>query len=838
MSRPIIITKRSGERVVQTRESGGFVERPTSGPSAVKTTDPKTGKSTIVTRTGQVTVKDKKGKVIQKFQATPQSTRQFISQASAQIRQQVATQRQKQPSTISIIESEALKRFAISPKIPQVKTIRDKEGRIIAISDPLTKQSYRTDNLNLNKRDIAVLEGRFINQQRKQVEQLVNKLATTKTEFTPKQLFNIVQARKKWFEINFKQGRISATEKEKGLNRLSQILSNAKQRQIQLALKTKSPAERQFRSLGVLGLIGAGKGVVSFAQTIKNPVGFAKGIYSSLKNPVQTIRILKEEFLLDPAGVVAEYVVFSKLMGLSGKLVKKSPVGRFVQEEIFIRSQPKEIRPFVRKIIKSSKVQEKINPLKVKSIKKIDFMEIKGLTKLEIKALRKALKNTDSVVFGSVASRTLSGKKTPIPKDVDLATKNINTFNNKFLKGLPKNLRKNYKLVGEKIIRISDNRPLFDVKPLSRLIPEKSLLSGRGQLPVAGFKTKLKFDKLLPKFAKQKTLGKLKVPTQKIVKVEGIKLTGFGEQTTRKGLGTLQVLVEKNIKRAKDPQAFILGLEIQLQSLKLKKPKNIISKILLRSKILNLESSINLLKSKQFLKLLENKTPGILKQYPILNKLNPKKIRKVNFKNIKNYAKELVKSNIKISSSILSSKIPSKLSSSIIATSLLKSGVPLSKIKNSKIFKSKSNLKSFISKSNLKKITSSKVKKTKSSQIKKVPSTIKKVKPSKIKKAPSRVPFSPLSKLQVSKLYNSILKQVNKEFPTPKNPKEKKKIQTEKQKKIIKLLILKLNKSRKFLYIPDLYSILYGIKANPKEKKELLKPGKVFTGLEVRKLIR
>ena len=46
----------------------------------------------------------------------------------------------------------------------------------------------------------------------------------------------------------------------------------------------------------------------------------------------------------------------------------------------------------------------------------------------------------------------------------------------------------------------------------------------------------------------------------KIEKVGGLRMVGFSEQTLRKGLGTLQVILERNIRRAKDPAGFVESL--------------------------------------------------------------------------------------------------------------------------------------------------------------------------------------------------------------------------------------------------------------------------------------
>jgi len=56
------------------------------------------------------------------------------------------------------------------------------------------------------------------------------------------------------------------------------------------------------------------------------------------------------------------------------------------------------------------------------------------------------------------------------------------------------------------------------------------------------------------------------------------------------------------------------------------------------------------------------------------------------------------------------------------------------------------------------------------------------------------------------------------------------------EKKLQKEILRKATKEN-FIYLPDLFSKVIGIKATIKEKKKLLKPRKIFTGLEQRKLI-
>ena len=50
--------------------------------------------------------------------------------------------------------------------------------------------------------------------------------------------------------------------------------------------------------------------------------------------------------------------------------------------------------------------------------------------------------------------------------------------------------------------------------------------------------------------------------------------------------------------------------------------------------------------------------------------------------------------------------------------------------------------------------------------------------------------------------------------------------------------LLRYIKSKRFVYIPDLYSVLFGIRATGKERVRLLRKGRRFTGLEIRKIVR
>ena len=551
----------------------------------------------------------------------------------------------------------------------------------------------------------------------------------------------------------------------------------------------------------IRGYINAGFGIV---ETVTDLGGTVKGFVAAAKQPKAVAKALGEQFIIDPAATITEFIAFSKGMNLLGRAAKKTPLARYVQEEVFIITQPKEIRPAVRAIIKSSNVQRKLNPAKVPSLTKADFLKVKSLNAIEATALIKTLKQTDSVVFGSLAARGTAGRfktRLPLPKDVDLATRSVKAFSQKFIQNMPKKLRSRYKLKGEKLVKVGQKEALFDVKSLSRIVPEKSILTKKGILPVSGYVRKLKgvediasakkiidqiknlefkvkakgiklaskkklakkisklnselkntYNRMKPtdiakvkayarmgvygvrteklirlgkgklkvslkfkskpnkfgfkrdqyslskhrsktlnekdlqrvniksgkydyhkidvkknlgviipkdyhvllhaiengfirgktsnfyKVLRKRTLGpieakgldnlltilkkdvpklttrfdkaskvKLIKPKLEIGRVGTYRVTGFGEQTLRKGLGTLQVLIEKNVRRAKDPQSFLLSLKIQRDALKGAKTKTRLGRLANTRKIKKLNNAIKLLESKSFARLLERK---------------------------------------------------------------------------------------------------------------------------------------------------------------------------------------------------------------------------------------
>jgi len=608
------------------------------------------------------------------------------------------------------------------------------------------------------------------------------------------------------------------------------------------SLSKTTHLERVFRGVAISAALGGAKGVLGVVEAIKNPIAFIKSQFDIIKDPIGTITRTGQAFIVDPVGVAAEFFAFGRASRGVSSVAKNSALGRTVREEVFIRSQPKEIRTPVRAIIESSRVQEAINPTNVKKLKKIDFAEVKELTPLEAKAIRKTLQQTDSVVFGSVAARTISRKGTPQPKDVDLATTDVAKFSRTFLNNIPKGFRNNYIIRREKIIRKSDGAAILDVKPLDRLIPNRSILTRRGFIPVSGYVKRIEIKKgsVLPIVKTRAIQTALEVPTQKIIKVGGIKITGFGEQTVRKGLGTLQVLIEKNTRRAKDPQAFIIQLKIQVDALRKSKPKTITGRSRRTSDIRTLQNAINILQSASFARLLESRVPGITKDFPLVAKIDVKKLRRIKRSVINKKVKELIEKKTREKKRI----IPKK---KLIKRKRIKKKKVIRKKKPSRLPKKRpsrlpSKIPSRIPKRRISRLPSKLPSKLRPSRLpsklrpSKIPSKLpSKLRPSKLpSKIPSRIPPSRLPKRVPSRLPPG--RDRRRRTITPRETiiiqlKDKRK--RDRLKKLTRGVIRK----QKFIFIPDLYSRVFGIKASKEEKIAFLRTGRLFTGLEQRKLV-
>jgi hypothetical protein len=919
-----------------------------------------TGGTITVTKGGQVTERDQRNKVVNRFEATRQDTLNIIKRGTI-TREQAARASRVRQQRIDLLlktggfvagsrDAEDFSKLPLAERRKQVKLLRSLPGQNILekrakLTNIQTLAALPTLKTSIPKFVQAVrreqaarlkaINNPTLNAVEKvKVGETLEKIAReevkkAKTKEGVKKVFAFLKV-----PINI-SGRsadfLSKTARQK-LTRLQDI----NLQRIETAPKFE---QRIIRGVGVAALLGTGRAVLGVVDTIRDPLGFFKNQAKAIRHPLITIKGIGEQFVVDPVGTMVEFAVYGKTLNLVGKGVKRSPVGQFVQKELFIRNLPKEMRTPVRKLFATRKVKKVINPKKIPTLKKADFFQVKGLTRVEANALIKAL-NKNDVIFGSFLRQTLPKKfrsKLKVPKDVDLATKNVADFNKRFINALPKKLRNAYKIKRESVVRLSNGEKLFDVKPLERLIPQKSLFTRTGRLPVSGFVKRLKgvetikklsqlaeeiislrkkisvqqlklptaktksllsknLKKLtkvekqfksakkglkpseLPKIVRKASQDVLDLPTERLIKVKigqkKIKLIGFTEQTTRKLLGTLQVLIEKNVRRAKDPQSFLTMLEVQKAILKSEKATRSV-----RRKIRILDDAIKVLKSKSFSKLLDQKVPGLTKEYPLINEVSKSGLKKITPTKSRNVATTVSRSLNKIKRKTFTRADAKNVVKNVPKN--LASFLPGGRVRN--------RFNSLISISEKPSRLPIKVTRKVPSRLptKKAPSRLPKARPSrlpisklplsKISKLPiktiSRLPIKTISKLPIntisklprriqSKLPRAIRSRLPKPRPSrlpkkkpsklpkirpsklpklwkpsvPKVPKKKR--DDRKQKKLLIKLSDEAIESGDYIYLADLYSIMFDVKAIPSERTQLLKVGRIFTGLEARAIVK
>jgi len=495
--------------------------------------------------------------------------------------------------------------------------------------------------------------------------------------------------------------------------------------------------------------VSVGKGVTQPVSTIK---GFGSFTASFIKNPIKvgtaTVKGVKEQFILNPSYTLGEFFTFGKVFSGVAGATRKSAFGRAVAKEIYILKLPKELQKPTRTLLNAAESQRLINPIPKNTLKKASFFDVKELTVLEAKALAKTLKQTDSVVFGTASARVLSRGKTRTPSDVDFATAKPKDFVKKFVANLPKAQRRNYKLKGAKIFR--NGKDIMDIKDFSKLYPQKSIFTKKGQLPVSGYV--LKFDRTkgsyLPTLKRKGIANAFDIETSPVVKVKGINFAGFGEQTTRKTLGTIQVLVEKNIKRKKDVADLLQALKVQLKSLEKSKTKNPLTKIRNKRAIKNIKAAIKLIQSKNFKKLIAEKLKSPSKKKA--TKKAKKRATKKKTTKRKTTKKKVTKK--KVSRAKKTKEKPKKKQSKSKKSKLPKSKLPKSRLPKSRLPKSRL-AKSRVPKSRLakSKLAKSRVPKSRLPKSKLAKSRVPKSRLAKSKLAKSRVPKSRLAKSKLAK---------------------------------------------------------------------------------------
>lgn len=309
---------------------------------------------------------------------------------------------------------------------------------------------------------------------------------------------------------------------------------------------------------------------------------------------------IKKEFKESPGlfvgKTVTELALGGVALGEAEAVFKATKFGRrFFEEPRFVSKVPKDLKKTTKVILETARLGEVAKP----PLRTIRFKEIKTLSPIEARAVKQTLLElgpSKTLVFGSAAGRA-AGLKT-IPKDIDIGVKSISEFK---------------KVLGRKSKELGIKSPSakLDVKDIGRLTPERTLLGlGPGRLPTPT----------------PRGIPPVLIPTKKPKIVEGIKITAFGEQLQRKGLGSLQVVLEKSPRRAKDPAAFVESLKLAKVTIEKVKPLTPIGLVIQRRRVKKLGKGIEFLESPSFRKTLKATQPAALGKFPKLPRVKAKPI--------------------------------------------------------------------------------------------------------------------------------------------------------------------------------------------------------------------
>lgn len=431
-------------------------------------TRPRPGGGTItVTRGGKVTETDASGRTVSVKKVGGSSGRSYVESESKKIQQEVALkQAQKDAgSTLSVSRSLEGGGSIIVTRAGLV-TKYDQQGRLV--------EQFKTD-------PVAALK--FVSGESKKIQDVVKYNAGIERE----RLRLTAELRKQEALIKEQEkkpgviyGELRAAEPRdlKSLSGIRRELGIIRDKTLQDIEKSRfrdqsgfGVVERVFKGTVVLGGLGLARGVIGVAQTIAHPIETVKGVGYAVAHPMQTLELIGKEFAVDPVGTAAEFYAYTKTVQLLGKGLKKgakkiglTDLAAKVKETLFIKSQPAAAQAAIKKLLAQATKK------KIKSIKKVDFVRVKGLTKTEGRALLKALEKTDSLRI-KIKAKGLS--KTPTPVGVDIATTSFNKLASNMIKELPKAIRKQYTVKANVLLR--RGVVVMDLRPISSVIRKVSL---------------------------------------------------------------------------------------------------------------------------------------------------------------------------------------------------------------------------------------------------------------------------------------------------------------------------------------------------------------------------
>lgn len=836
------------------------------------------GGSVTITSSGLVTQSDSRGITTSRKNVSRRSARRYIESEAEKIEREVQTKQEKElPSTnvlsitrslpdggyITVTRDGLVTVYSKEGKIKEKYYTRKTEARDFVIREAKNidkERSQRISSLPLSvaeqwKRqftDIKTLAKEETQAKREFIQQAFNKeglkdaftsFETFKTKLLPAASLYLTTQRQK-AEVQYKKEREEELKKSKLPPKPNAIVMKEGIMEEPGSLaRTKLLLKRSALSVpsAAVSLMTIGTGVISAGiSVIKSPR--AAAIIASKKIKEIDLRRTGRELIKDiknnPEGAIIEYATYAKTLNLIGKGARstwQSQTAHQIRKQAFILSQPRLLRNFLMDTIEKAEVAAKIKEARAPLVK-LNFYKVKGLTRTEAKALDRTFMKTDSLIL----DRILGSKGKPtILKDVHIITKTRKVFLRKFIESLPKRSRKNYHISKKTVVRLSDKKQLFSLNRLENIIKPRPPIGVRRLRRVK-----------LSQLKYQKTLRKLEEKKQ--FKAERLKPQVYDLETFNiiKDIRT----AKRAIKEGKAKSGFLFKDPKTGKQLIISSRKKFL-KVLKRQAKITQEEKLNL---REFFK-------------EDINNIAQKEMIKINGKKFTIQIQKIISKDegvkpvvsgiteIETKTGVLLQRTKTVTKSKVIQ----KQVIDLEKLLKQAQRRKLNQRQRVIIKTKLKTINQKlivKSNKTKSSSLLKNILAVSSLIKSRVKVIPRthleiepllemlerletkvRQKLSPKIKVSLDQRVE-LKKKISKPLSlTLFKIKKQKKLRLEEEKKKVEKLKRYITfelKKNKFIYIPDLYSRIFSIKASSLEKKKFLRKGALFTGLEARKIIR
>ena len=628
----------------------------------------------------------------------------------------------------------------------------------------------------------------------------------------------------------FRELRIDPTMIEGSLRGLE------KQRQKRLKETEDKPLPRTLQRISDPLLISAGivRGVAGVGALVLKPVETGREFISALLRPRQTVTSLSQEFVKDPSGTLVEFATFSRLLRPITSQGKVTQQQAKVQGSLYKQHLKKQLTPREFK-----KLQKQI-PKELRDImdRQVSVFEVTPSTAAEARAIRKAAVSKEALVF----KKKVKGKERTF-----IATANTSALSRKILSNISKKRRKSYKINSENnsVIHTGTRQNILRRASVKDILPKRS---------------KISIQRLKRKSKAAESLEKVSRARRKVLKrrAEGLppkKIKG------------------KKFKKAKKLRRTPAEAVAQLRKEALRKRKQELKRLARERRILRKAPEIEKIFTKAALEanILKDKfmplKDAIVVRGPsgekivierIAKRAKPKPKPKGDVKvtapsrTVTASGDQLLVQKFKtvqetklrtVQKTVQKAKTKQKLKQEKKKVTKLKQDLKQDLRKKTGL-KSKSVFKA-AARSLL--ILAISVDQQIKQKLKQTPVQEAAQRPKQVEKQKVR---QEIKIKQKQKLEQRIKQKLNQKLLL-----RRKLIQKQKQRLILREKKLKLKRDEKkkskqlddvakkvsakktFIYFPDVYSQVFGVKASVKEKKELLKKGRVFSGLDIRKLL-